>query len=83
MKYYQTFDDFIADMNLLFDNFIKFRGTRKSLSTISDLSLLQNEYLMLNLPHLEHKMHKICEGVRQRFDKFVEKARTRVSAYSE
>ena len=41
MKYYQTFDDFIADMNLLFDNFIKFRGTRKSLSTIFNFSRLQ------------------------------------------
>ena len=34
MKYYQTFDDFIADMNLLFDNFIKFRGICKFLPTI-------------------------------------------------
>lgn len=25
-KYYQSFDDFITDMNLLFSNFVKFRG---------------------------------------------------------
>ena len=81
MKYYQTFDDFIADMNLLFDNFIKFRGTCKSLPTFSALISITHPHL--TPPHVEHKMHKICEGVRQRFDKFVEKARTRVSAYSE
>jgi hypothetical protein len=41
MKYYQTFDEFIADMNLLFDNFIKFRGTRKSYRATSEFSRLQ------------------------------------------
>ena len=53
MKYYQTFDDFIADMNLLFDNFIKFRGTRKSFSTTSEYFLRNNNswsfaYLTIN-----------------------------------
>ncbi len=38
MKYYQTFDDFIVDMNLLFDNFIKFRGLRKFLQFFTDIS---------------------------------------------
>ena len=47
MKYYQTFDDFIADMNLLFDNFIKFRGTRKSLSAISNFYQLQKPQFVL------------------------------------
>ena len=65
-KYYQTFDDFISDMTLLFDNFVKFRGERKL--SLSNLIMF-----------LDHKMYKYCDAVQKRFDKFVEKAKQRTN----
>ncbi|CDW76627.1 UNKNOWN [Stylonychia lemnae] len=61
MRHYTVFEEFIDDMNTLFDNWIKFRGVGNELFNFQ--------------PNLEHKMFKYCDAVQKRFDKFVEKAK--------
>ena len=63
-KYYLSFDDFIADMNLLFSNFLKFRGESN---------------IDLELTSIDHKMYKYCDAVQKRFEKFIEKAKQKTN----
>jgi len=53
-------------MNLLFSNFVKFRGERKNI-------------IVSKLCYLDHKMFKYCDAVQKRFDKFIEKAKQRTN----
>jgi hypothetical protein len=72
MRYYGIFEEFVEDMQTLFLNWVKFRGKGKIYTPSNDMTL--------NLT-LEHKMYKYCEAVEKRFEKFVEKAREKVSTY--
>lgn len=48
MRIYNTFDEFVEDMETLFDNWIAFRG--------------KGTYLHLTYL-LDHKLYKYCEAV--------------------
>lgn len=65
MRYYGVFDEFIEDMDTLFNNWIKFRGEGKF-------------YLLIKVT-IEHKMFKYCDAVQKRFDKFVEKSKMKTN----
>lgn len=54
-------------MNLLFSNFLKFRGESK----------LKEKYS--HILSIDHKMYKYCDAVQKRFEKFIEKAKQRTN----
>ena len=51
-------------MNLLFSNFLKFRGESN---------------IDFELTIIGHKMYKYCDAVQKRFEKFIEKAKQKTN----